>query len=341
MAGAGTALVAPASSAPAPMVVASKLNNPRGITFGPFGGLYVAEAGRGGRKCSKDGCIGYTSGVARIVDSALEGRVGRRIFSGAGPDGSFAGGATDVVFDSQNRPVVVTNGVPPSGVPKKARRQSAQIARVHGRRFTTLARVDAIEKQQNPDGQDVNPNPYGVERIGGTFYVMDAGGNDVLAVDERTRKVSVAAVIPNPAKKVQPVPTAITVGPDGALYIAELAPGPNVGEVIRLVPGGQPTAVATGLPSATGIAIGPDGSIYLSLFGEGGEETKPFSGSVLKIAPDGARSTIAGGLNFPAGITIGPDGDLYVANNSVLGSRAAKSGPFKGETGEIIKIDLP
>lgn len=336
------ALAAPAAAADLPRsVVATKLNNPRGLTFAPDGTLTVAEAGRGGATCIKKiGCLGLTSSIARITSTGVK-RIAAGIVSGGAADGSFAGGATDVAFDSAGRPVVVTNGVPPKGVSYKLRRQGARLARVAGRSFVSLANLAPIEVTTNPDQQDVNPNPYGVERVGDVYYVIDAGGNDVLAVDGVRRKVSLAAVIANPAPRVQPVPTAITSGPDGALYIAELAPGPNVGQVIRLVPGGAPTAVVSGLPSATGIAVAADGTIYLSLFGTGVPEAAPKTGRVLRITPDGVQTILASKLNYPAGMALGADGDLYVSNNSTLTSRAAARGPFRGRTGEIVRIDLP
>ncbi len=336
------ALAASAAAADLPRsVVASKLNNPRGLAFSPDGTLTVAEAGRGGSTCLKRiGCLGFTSTIAQVTTTGVK-RIAAGIVSGGAPDGSFAGGASDVTFDSVGRPVVVTNGVPPKGVSYRLRRQGSRLARVGGRSFLTLANLAPIELNTNPDRQDVNPNPYGVERVGSVYYVIDAGGNDVLAVDGVRRKVSLAAVIPNPARRVQPVPTAITSTADGALYIAELAPGRNVGQVIRLVPGGAPTAVAGGLPSATGIAVAASGTIYLSLFGSGAPEAAPKTGRVLQIAPDGTQTVIASRLNYPAGMALGADGDLYVSNNSTLTSRAARRGPFRGLTGEVVKIDLP
>jgi hypothetical protein len=335
-------LAAPAAAADLPRsVVATKLNNPRGVTFAPDGTLTVAEAGRGGATCVKKiGCLGFSSAVAQITGTGVK-RIATGIVSGSAPDGSFAGGASDVAFDSAGRSVVVTNGVPPKGIPYKLRRQGSRLARVGGRSFLTLANLAPIEVNTNPDKQDVNPNPYGVERVGNVYYVIDAGGNDVLAVDGVRRKVSLAAVIPNPAPKVQPVPTAITSGTDGALYIAELAPGRNVGQVIRLVPGGAPTAVASGLPSATGIAVAANGTIYLSLFGAGAPEAAPKTGRVMQITPDGTKTIIASRLNYPAGMALGADGDLYLSNSSTLSSRAARGGPFRGLTGEIVRIDLP
>lgn len=350
VAGAALTAVAVAAAVPATAqtgatttVFAKGLNNPRGVQFGPDGALYVAEAGRGGSKCIRRfGCFGLSGSIAKITSSGGVSRPVTGLASGA-EGGLFAGGHTDLTFDSKGRIVTIVNGLPPAklapGIPPRVRRQAARVGRAAGRTFTPMARLDLIETRTNPDKQDVNPNPYGIERIGNTYYAIDAGGNDVLAI--RKGKVSLAAVIKNPARRVQPVPTAIAVGPGGALYISELAPGPNVGQVIRLVPGQAPTVVASRLPGATGISVAADGTIYLSIFGTGGEETRPKTGSIMRIAPDGTKSTIVKGLNYPAGQAIGPDGDLYVANSSTLPGVAPRGGPFKGLAGHIVKVDLP
>ena len=339
---AALALAVPATAQSASTLVAKGLSNPRGIEFGPDGALYVAEAGRGGPKCIKKvACFGFSGAIARITPSGVS-RVVRGLASGA-EGGYFGGGATDVTFDPNGGLVTVTNGLPPAkvakGIPVKVRAQASRLASVSGRSFKTIAKLDTIELAKNPDKQDINPNPYGVERIGDTYYVIDAGGNDVLAVNGR--KVTLVSVIKNPAKKVQPVPTAIATGPDGALYIAEFAPGPGVGQVVRVVPGQAPTVVARKLPSATGIDVAADGTIYLSTFGTGGHEARPKTGTIMRIGVDGAKSVIEKKLNYPAGLAIGPDGDLYVANGSTMPGIAARGGPFKGLAGEIRKVDLP
>src|SRR4051812_35769628 len=85
-----TALATVASGATVTLV-ASGLNNPRGIAFGPEGGLYVAEAGTGGATpcgVGPDGqavLFGLTGSVTRIdLKSGAQERIVTGLPSKAG-----------------------------------------------------------------------------------------------------------------------------------------------------------------------------------------------------------------------------------------------------------------
>ena len=74
--------MAPATAQNGAQVVASGLNNPRGLTFSPNGGLYVAEAGTGGSGPCFAGpegpaCFGHSGCVTRIDGSGQ-----RRVLTG-------------------------------------------------------------------------------------------------------------------------------------------------------------------------------------------------------------------------------------------------------------------
>ena len=55
------------AATPSYKVVASGLNNPRKISLGFDGSLYVVEAGTGGTKCFSS-CVGFTGSVTRVLD---------------------------------------------------------------------------------------------------------------------------------------------------------------------------------------------------------------------------------------------------------------------------------
>jgi hypothetical protein len=88
-------------------VVASGLDNPRGLAFGPEGALYVAEAGRGGDVCGIMGpegpaCYGPTGAVTRVFGGVQE-RVatGLSSFALQSPLGHNAFGPHDISFQGR------------------------------------------------------------------------------------------------------------------------------------------------------------------------------------------------------------------------------------------------
>ena len=95
-------------------VVASGLDNPRGIAFGQDGALYVAEAGAGGAGPCLPGpegaefCFGRSGAVTRIWRGAQ-----RRVLTGlpsvAEEGGAFAVGPADVSFTGARQYVLVGN----------------------------------------------------------------------------------------------------------------------------------------------------------------------------------------------------------------------------------------
>lgn len=88
------------------LVIASGLDNPRGLAFGPDGALYVAEAGRGGSSslCDIDPgsrlqrCYGPTGAITRITGIGVHQRVVSDLPSIAPASGGGAQGPNDIDF---------------------------------------------------------------------------------------------------------------------------------------------------------------------------------------------------------------------------------------------------
>ena len=131
----------------------------------------------------------------------------------------------------------------------------------------------------------------------------------------------------------QAVPTAVVVGPDGALYVSTLTgvPSDPGGAVIyRFVPGRQPQVWATGLSALTALALGPRGQLYateLSTAGLLGAPTTP--GALVEVSRDGTRMSTVSlpasvTLTEPTGVAVAPDGTVYVSNN---GTSSATDSP--------------
>jgi hypothetical protein len=327
-------------------VVASGLNNPRGLAFGPDDALYVAEAGRGGKgPCIEHpvlgtACVGRTGAVTRIWDGGQE-RVVRGLPSIAQPTGMEAFGPHDVAPFGDGL-VDVTIGV--TGTPElraqfgwKGRRLGHLLRVEPGVKRTVLADLAAYEAQANPDGGPVDSNPFGLLKHGDERLVTDAGGNALVAVNDG--EVSTVAVFPNRMVDFQgqqvpmhAVPTTVVRGPDGAFYVGQLTgfPFPLGGaRVYRVEPGEDPEIYARGFTNIIDIAFGANGSLYVLEIAHNSLLSETPEGALIKVSPEGERSTIADGLFFPGGLALGPGRNLYVTNCGVC----------PGE-GEVLRISL-
>jgi glucose/arabinose dehydrogenase len=342
---AATALLG-ASSAQAETVetVATGLDNPRGVAIGPDGIIYVANAGNGGTKCVGSGeaeqCYGASGRVVKIENGVASNLV-RGFYSFTSPGGVFATGVHGVSVAPNGTVVAVTTSTPSEqnrSLPKGARRQVGRLFDVSGGLRTPIARVDTLEWKHNYDkvkGDD-NSNPYAVLALKGREIVVDAGANALYEV--KKGKPKLFAIIPKNGKS-QPVPTSIAQGPDGAIYVGELAEGagPGKARVFRIpAKGGKPKVYAKGFSGVTGVAFGPDGSLYVT---ELGLTSETFQGDVIKVAPDGTRTTLgAGKLTAPQGAAVDAAGALFVSTGSVFPGTAATEGPFAGQSGALAKI---
>jgi hypothetical protein len=346
----GAVAAAPASAAESVTVVADRLDNPRGIAFGPGGALWIAEAGRAGPRCMGEGqeasCVGGSSAVTRV----WRGRVSRRVTglpSFGGQDGSFTGGVTDVSVAADGRLFAIVNGIGPrlpQGMPARLRATVGRVLEVRGfQSRRVVGNVQPFEYRFNPDRTDRLSNPYAVLGFADRQIVVDAGANAVFEV--RNGRTSLLAVLPMNGR-AQSVPTSITLGPDGANYVGEFVgegpggPRVNAARVFRIAHGERPTVYATGFNAISDLAFGPDGSLYVSEWTSNPRSQNP-SGDVVRVTPGGTRTRLGvGSLFFPAGVAVGADGDVYVANWSILPARTPARGPFRGARGQVVRLNV-
>ncbi len=198
-----------ASPAAAPVVVVTKLNNPRQLAWADKGHrqLLIAEAGHGGTDGCFSGmegetCLGLTGSISLVTDVALRRnslpyRVVKNLPSAAGPDGSAATGPDGVTARGLNAIFIAETWAPPKDLPAKPAYQNLDGKLILASRTgpVSYANIAKVELTQNPDGTDVNPNPYATLALpDGRVLVADAGGNDILAV--KGGKVSVLTVLP-------------------------------------------------------------------------------------------------------------------------------------------------
>jgi hypothetical protein len=188
--------------------------------------------------------------------------------------------------------------------------------------------LGTFEALNNPAGGTVDSNPFGIARLGATVVVADAGANDVLQVDDGT--ISTFAVfenrvVPGPGGApipMQPVPTSVAEGPDGALYVGQLTgfPFPVGGaNVYRVTPGNAPEVYADGFTNIIDIAFDREGALYVLEIAHNGLLSGNPVGALIKVAPNGDRTELfPGALISPGGMTIARDGTIYVSRFATM-----------------------
>lgn len=313
--------------------VTDNVSQPRHLSVGADGAVYVANAGMGGEDCQEltvgegeeaetfEFCFGNSGSITRIADGEAE---------------TFVGGIPSVFLNDEGvglHNVVVTESGDVYGVmgfglgfTPEHRTELGESAQFFGHlvqiaedgTLTSVADILQFEADNNPDGGIVDANPYAVVLDGDDFIVVDAGMNALLRVTMEG-DISVIAVFPSQMVDAPPfialpddaqmpsesVPTHVAVGPDGNYYVSELTGFPfQVGSArIWMVPAdgeGDVGVVETGFTNIGAIAFDSEGNLLVleivagGLLGVDEENPATAAGALTRISEDGSREMLAG-----------------------------------------------
>jgi glucose/arabinose dehydrogenase len=318
-------------------VIASGLNNPRGLSFAADGSLYIAEAGLPGGAgpstlvrgvpniFTQTGSITrYFNGAQTRVLTGLPSIYARDTLETIGPsDVTFgANGTLFATIGAGVNPNVRSTDLAPNG---------SGLGRVAT--FGLSYDVANHEALNNPAGGPLDSNPWNTVADNGALVVTDAGGNSLLRIAPNG---TISTIATFPGRDIgggfpsDAVPTGLAVGADGNYYVGQLTGfpfTPGAAQIYRVEPDGDTTTFASGFTQISALEFGTDGSLYVLEYDANGLQVPGDAGALIRIAPDGSRTTIYDDLQNATGLAIGPDGALYVSN---FGSQAG--------AGEVVRI---
>lgn len=336
-----------------PVVVrpyATGLTSPRGLTFGPDGHLYVAEAGTGGSMvpsgtadCPTDVNIyspytaGYSGRVLRVLSDGTKQTVADRLPSMTDKYGGNYG-PTDLAFVGDTLYVLIEMGGCSHGLPA----DDAAILRINPDGSTTrvanlsawlAANPPAFIKDMNPATTDQEPGGvfHSMIVVDEALYVVETNRGLLLKVDpatgaiERRYDMSIDKAEHNPIVLAQH---------RGKFYVGTFGEdgGPSELAVFDAGFSGYTLPFKSSNP-IVGLAWRRETLYAVEIFPLS-DPWSPNNANLVSFNPaTGARKEVAVKFaSLPNGLVVGPDGALYTSNVGI------SSAPGDGS---VLRIVLP
>jgi hypothetical protein len=326
----------PAAAGPAVSTYATGLTNPRGLTFGPDGHLYVAEAGVGGGTTAADidpNCPaivnvfspfsgGYSGRVIRVLPDGTTETVADNLPSVTDVTlTSF--GPTDVAFLGGTLYVLIELGGCSHGLPEDL----PAILRVNPDGSTTnVANLNAwlaanppfFIKDTNPETTDLEPGGvfHSMYAAGRYLYVVETNRGMLLRVDPR--KGTIEKLYDMSIDRAEHNPIVMTRrGND--FYVGTFGEDGGPAELAKFDKGFTGYSLPfQSLNPIVGLAWRGNRLYGVEIFPYDNPWTAETANLVTFDPRTGARRQVLTGFaTLPNGLVVGPDGALYTSNQGV------------------------
>ena len=335
-------------------VYATGLNNPRGLTFGPDGDLYVAEGGAGGTitttpaDCTQvPAPVGPYSGGFTARISRFDRRGNRTTVvdglpsSQTSPDqGNLVSGVSDVAFIGDQLYAILAG----AGCSHGLKGTINAVLRIHhDGTWNQVANLSAFLKAHPTENialsaDDFEPDGtwYSMIAVQDFLYAVEPNHQEIDRIDPRTGEIRRISDVSTFDSSKWFGPTGLTYH-DHDFYFGNLGKFPIVdgsSKVIRFKRHDDFDVVEPDLTTVMSIAFDDRDRLYVleNTTGAGNLFPTPMTGDIVRFDHDGSRDVIVTGLFLPTAMIKGPDGNLYVSNVGF--------GPPPVGMGQVLKVEL-